>query len=296
MTARLIAPEGLSEFASAYPGHAAAVTHRLQHHPLFSPEALAALAERLPESHVEHSRGDLAIDQDPNAIVREALTPAEIVRTLGTNGCWMVLKKVDADPAYAALIDRCLAEIADLVVPATGAYLRREAFIFLSSPNSVTPFHMDPEHNILLQIAGEKTMTVYPAGDLGIVPQETHEAFHEGGRHRNMRHDPSFDAKARAFAMRAGDAVYVPVKAPHWVRNGAEPSLSFSITWRSTLSDGEARLHRVNAGMRKLGITPAVPGEAPVVDAAKVMLHRAAKRGTALVREAIGKGRDRSAY
>ncbi len=285
-----------TEFARAYPGEAAAVVHRLQHHSLFALGALAELAGRLPESHIEHSRGDLQVDQDPAAIRQEALTPAEIVRTIATNGCWMVLKKVDADPAYAALIDQCLAEIAGVVEPATGAYLRREAFVFISAPNSVTPFHMDPEHNILLQIAGQKTMRVYPAGDANIVPQEVHEAFHQGGRHRNMKHSPEFDAHARDFVMHAGDAVYVPVKAPHWVQNGPEPSISFSITWRSRLSDAEARVHRVNAGLRKVGLTPGAIGEAPAVDAAKVALHKAGKTATGVVKRVIGKGRDRSAY
>ncbi len=293
---RMIAPEGLTDFAAAYPRRSAPVAHHLQDHPLFALDALADLAARLPESHVEHSRGDLAVDQDPDAIERVALTPAEIVRTIADNGCWMVLKKVDVDPAYAALIDACLADIAGIVAPATGAYLRREAFVFLSAPNSVTPFHMDPEHNILLQIAGQKTMHVYPADDPAIVSQIQHEAFHRGGHHRNMRHDPTFDAAARTFAMDPGDAVYVPVKAPHWVKNGAVPSISFSITWRSTLSDGEARLHRVNAGLRKVGLEPAAPGSAPLVDGAKVAAHRVAKRGSAVARKLLGRRRDRSAY
>lgn len=293
---RWLPHEGLGDFASAYPDQPAPVRHRLQNHPLFTLDALAALAGRLPDSHVEHSRGDLAVSQEPGAVRREPLAPDQIVRTIATNGCWMVLKKVDADPAYAALIDRCLAEIAPTVQPATGAYLRREAFIFLSAPDSVTPFHMDPEHNILLQIAGHKTMRVYPAGDLEIVPQELHEAFHLGGRHRNMPHDQRYDAKARDFPMEAGDAVYVPVKAPHWVQNGPEPSISFSITWRSALSDREARLHRVNAGLRKLGTAPSPPGAAPALDEAKVLAHRTTKRATALARKILGKERDRSAY
>lgn len=290
------AADGLCDFAAAYPGESAAVAHRLHDHPLFRIEALAALAERLPASHVEHNLGNLAVDQRPDAIPRAALSPGEIVRTLADNGCWMVLKKVDVDPAYAALIDACLAEIAPVATPATGAYRRREAFIFLSAPNSVTPFHMDPEHNILLQIAGRKTMRVYPAGDLSIVPQTVHEAFHRGGSHRNMRHDPTFDAHARDFAMGPGEAVYVPVKAPHWVQNGADPSISFSITWRSRTSDGEARLHRVNQRMRGLGVTPGVPGAAPGVDAAKVAGHRLVKGAVALARRAVGKERDRAAY
>ena len=43
---------------------------------------------------------------------------------------------------------------------------------------------MDPEHNILLQIRGRKTMTIFP-GDVDVVPDEMHEAYHVGG-HRNL--------------------------------------------------------------------------------------------------------------
>ena len=42
--------------------------------------------------------------------------------------------------------------------------LTSQGFIFVSSPNSVTPYHFDPEHNILLQIRGSKVMTQFPAG------------------------------------------------------------------------------------------------------------------------------------
>ena len=294
--ARWIAPHGLNDFAVAYPGASAKVEHQLQDHPLFAIDALADLAGRLPASHVEHSRGDLKVNQDSDAIGQVTLDAPEIVRSIADNGCWMVLKKVDADPAYAALIDQCLAEIADVTQPATGPYRRREAFIFLSSPNSVTPFHMDPEHNILLQIAGQKTMRIYPAGRDDIVPQTTHEAFHQGGRHRNMPHRDAFDAAATDYVMRAGDGVYVPVKAPHWVQNGAVPSVSFSITWRSDMSDGEARLHRFNAGLRRLGITPGVAGAHPARDAAKIAAHRAAKRLTLTARRLLGRERERAAY
>jgi hypothetical protein len=293
---RCFVPGGLEAFAGAYPGGAAAVRHRLHDHPLFALDALAALAERLPESHVEHSFGNLAVDQDPGAVRRAAMPVGEIVRTIDRNGCWMVLKKVDVDPAYAALIDACLGELAPMTEPRTGAYRRREAFIFLSSPHSVTPFHMDPEHNILLQVAGTKTMRVYPAGDLSIVPAEVHEAFHRGGRHRNMKHDPAFDAKAQDYRLAPGDAVYVPVKAPHWVQNGPTRSVSFSITWRSDESDGEARLHRVNQRLRRVGWTPAAPGENRAADAAKVTAHRVAKSATATARRLLGRERGRSAY
>jgi cytochrome P450 len=36
--------------------------------------------------------------------------------------------------------------------PLAPGMCQREGFIFISSPGAVTPFHLDPEHNFLLQI------------------------------------------------------------------------------------------------------------------------------------------------
>ena len=63
--------------------------------------------------------------------------------------------------------------------------LKPQGFIFVSSPNAVTPYHFDPEHNILLQLRGTKVMTQFPAGDTRFAPDETHEGYHTGG-HRNL--------------------------------------------------------------------------------------------------------------
>src|SRR5690606_33051449 len=134
----------------------------------------------------------------------------------------------------------------DDVRPATGEMLKQEAFVFISSPGAVTPFHFDPEHNILLQIRGSKTMTIFPAADEDVVGGAQHEAFHAGG-HRNLVWCDEFAAKGEAFHLAPGEAVYVPVKAPHWVKNGPEVSISFSITWRSEWSYREEYARRMNA-------------------------------------------------
>src|SRR3546814_7623125 len=44
-----------------------------------------------------------------------------------------------------------------------------------------------------------------------------------------------------------GEALLVPVKAPHFVQNGPAVSISFSITWRSERSVAEGELHSLNA-------------------------------------------------
>lgn len=237
-------------FATAYPDLSVKLTHQLAGHPLFSREALALLAERMPENQVEYNLGKLPLGVRPEDTPANGLTLAETVRTIDTNGSWVVMKNVECDPEYAAMLDAALAELAPMVDRKTGPMLHREAFIFLSSPNSVTPFHMDPEHNILLQIEGEKTMTIFPAGDHALVPPPQSESFH-GGAHRNLSWDDAFLGKGQPIKLLGGDAILVPVKAPHFVNNGPVVSISFSITWRSDRSIAEGELHSLNAILRR---------------------------------------------
>ncbi len=223
--------------------------HELAGHPLLTVEAIAALAGRLPAAQVEYNPGKLPLGITAEDTPRPTLSIAETIRTIGDNGSWMVLKNVERDADYGALLDEALAPVRAVVEGRTGPMAHREAFIFLTSPGSVTPFHMDPEHNILLQITGGKVMTVFPSGDPALVPAEKSEAFHIGA-HRNLVWDEAHLAKGTQVSMEPGDAILVPVKAPHFVQNGNRVSISFSITWRSERSVAESELHSLNRLLR----------------------------------------------
>ena len=151
------------------------------------------------------------------------------------------------------------------------------ANIFVSSPGSVTPFHFDPEHNILLQLRGTKTMTVFPAADEAVVAGIEHERFHIGG-HRNLPWHDTVAAKGHAFDLTPGRGIYVPVKAPHWVKNGPDVSVSFSVTWRSEWSYAEADARAMNATLRRLGLNPRSPGRHPEQNMFKATSYRALRK------------------
>ena len=84
----------------------------------------------------------------------------DLVRSIETSNEWVVLWNVESDPRYKALLDEILDPIAALLGDREGGMCRREAFVFISSAESVTPVHFDPEHNFLLQIHGVKQMHV----------------------------------------------------------------------------------------------------------------------------------------
>ena len=255
-------PAARALFAHAYPDQPTKLTHGMAGHPLLSLDALATLAERMPAESVEYNLGKLPLGVRPEEMPSNGLTLGDTIRTIESNGSWAVLKNVERDPAYAALLDEALAELEPIVADRTGPMLHREAFIFCSSPDSVTPFHMDPEHNILLQIMGTKTMTVFPARDAELVPAQKSEAFHGGG-HRNLVWQDEFKARGTAVALSPGDAIHVPVKAPHFVENGPSVSVSLSVTWRSNRSVAEGELHSFNALLRRRGLPVGIVSAAP---------------------------------
>ena len=259
--------EALSQ---AFGRHPTAVRHHLVDHPLLTVESIARLADRLPQAQVEQNVGNLPTVVAGGQVERSDLAPGQIARGIETNGCWMVLKNIEVDSEYGGLLDASLDEVAAVIGPREGGMTLREGFIFLSAPGSVTPSHTDPEHNLLLQVRGTKDM------NLGEFPDDaTRQLVLESSRHRNIEWEPH---RPQTFALSPGDGVYVPVHAPHWVKNGPTVSVSLSITFQTPASRRAARVHSVNGRIRRLGVSPRPPGQHFGTDRAKESLHRSLSR------------------
>ncbi|MEW9855855.1 transcriptional regulator [Novosphingobium sp. M1R2S20] len=269
-------PAARQTFAASYPEVPHVLPHTLDHHPLLEREALAALAESLPPASIEYNAGDqpIGIDGKP---APTGIPIGETIRRIESANSWAVLKNVEQDPAYAALLEALLADLRPGIEAKTGRMLKTQAFIFVTSPGGVTPYHFDPEHNILLQVRGSKVMTQFPAGDPLYAPDEVHETYHTGGG-RELKWREELLAGGTAFPLQAGEALFVPVMAPHFVRNGPEPSISLSITWRSEWSFAEADARAFNGLLRQWGMTPARPGRWPASNRAKALGWRVARK------------------
>jgi quercetin dioxygenase-like cupin family protein len=271
-------PETRIAFAALYPAMAGKLGHALTDHPLLTLDALAALAEALPADSVEWNPGDLPIGIDPAEVPPARRGIGETIRRIDDAASWVALKRVEQVPAYAELLRAALGEIEAIVTPRTGPMHQPEGFVFISSPGSVTPFHFDPEHNILLQLRGSKTMTVFPGDDERLLPPQVHEAFHLGQHHRNLPWDDAFAATGQPFDLAPGETIHVPVKSPHWVRNGPATSISLSLTWRSKWSCAEADARAFNRMLRAIGLRPRRPRAYPARNRGKALAWRAIRR------------------
>lgn len=234
------------------------VGHRLVDHPLLSLPRLIQLAQRLPESQV-------TVRGMPQW--QSALSLDEVIRRIEDGKCWMLLKRVEQDPEYQSLLDSCLDQVNEHSQSVAPGMRRREAFIFVTSPGFVTSYHIDSEYNFLLQVRGAKTLHVFDGTDRDLLSERELESYFSGASKLIFRDD--YQAKATTFELHPGFGVHVPVTFPHWVQNGSQVSISFSMTFQTPGSDRRASLYRMNALLRRLSFSPAPIGAAAWRDVLK---------------------------
>lgn len=239
-----------------------ALRHGFADDPRLTHEQVSTLAGRLPATSIEMNRADLEPLHAEGALALDR--PAEEVACdIVALGRWMAIKNIEQLPDYRQLLDEGL-DSADAGLGLGPAMIAREGYIFLSAASSVTPAHVDHEHNLLLQIRGTKTVT------LGSIPdtareQEFMEGIHSGryGWTGFAPHEP------RTFTLEPGTGVYIPPRAVHVVHNDDDLSISLSLVFHTIGLERAARVYAVNAKLRRLGLNPRPPGRSLGVDKAK---------------------------
>ncbi|HWW47633.1 MAG TPA: cupin domain-containing protein [Xanthobacteraceae bacterium] len=254
-----------------------AIRHQLAGHPLLTLPNIAKLAAKLPRDLIEYNSGHVAVSQDPKTVPMIELNPIEIVERIETAGAWMVLKRIENDPSYRQLLEDTLLSVARARGFASlneAGFEQVEGYLFVSSPNSTTPFHLDSEDNFFVQIHGEKFFAIYDNADRSIVSDD--EIERSMTQHRNLKFDDSFAPRGVEFHLFDGDGCYVPYQWPHWVRTAGSYSISMAITWKTAHVRRNNDLHYCNSMLRRLGMPQPAPGRRPFADAAKLTLYRAA--------------------
>lgn len=255
------------------------VNHRLAGHPLLTRDAMIELAATMPSHLIEHHRGrnlDLVMP-DLGWDVVEA-PPLEVARGIEESGTWMVFWHVEERPEYNALLHEILDDVTNQVAGREGSLGPLEGYIFFSAPGTVTPAHVDPEHNFLLQVLGTKEFVAGGYPDAAS-QQRTAERYYLGGAHRNLDWLPP---EVLVAQLEPGKGVYSPYLCPHWVNNGDEVSISFSATFQTSRRQRWGRVHRFNGRLRRFGLSPRAPGSVPAIDEGKRVAEALATKAEGL--------------
>jgi hypothetical protein len=260
-------------FLPCFNTRACPVRHRLAGCPLLEIPALLRLAQRLPARHVRINSGNAPVDATPAQIPGAARSALESFERIAECETRIMLKGIEHDAEYGALLRACLAEIEALGSPVTRAVVAREGYVFLSSPGMTTPYHMDPEINFLLQVRGRKTFFVLPEPDRSVLSEEDIERFY-AGEHESLPFKPEAAGRAAVFAMAPGDGVHIPVNHPHWVQTSDEVTISFALTLQTAATRRRGAVYAVNHRLRRAGLTPTPFGRSPLRDALKYRGYR----------------------
>jgi len=270
------------------------LTHALSEHPLLQIGALVDLGRRQQErklvrTHSADATAGTSFADAPNLHPNRkgaVATLAEIEQAKA----WMSLLKVQADPIYRQLIDEILDEVRPIVERRDPGMCYRAGWIFVSSPGAVTPFHMDHEHNFILQIRGKKRLYTWDPFDREVVSERAQELFHDQHSRELVTWSEAWRARARVFDLEPGLGGYMPSTTPHMVENGDGPSITISFTYYTDATRQRELLYRANARLRRLGLNPHPVGASPGRDRVKHAILAGYTSARNVVRRALGRG------
>jgi hypothetical protein len=270
-----------------------ALTHSLSDHPLLQIESLVELGKRQQErnlvrTHTADATAGTSFADAPNLHPNRAGAVATLA-SIAQARAWMSLLNVQADPIYRAFIDEILDELRPLIELKDPGMCYRAGWIFVSSPNAVTPFHMDHEHNFIMQIRGTKRLYTWDPFDRTVVSERAQELFHDAHSRELVTWSEDWRSRARVLDLEPGLGGYMPSTAPHMVENGPEPSITISFTYYTDATRARELVYRGNARLRRLGIDPTPVGASPQRDRVKHAVLTGYTSAKNLVRRALGK-------
>jgi hypothetical protein len=253
-------------------------------HPLFQLPRLRKLLENpVTRAYVYFDAGDVRVDQRWDAVPRHDLTMEEAFDNIDNAGAWMILRRVNLDADYGAVLDECMREIRHL----SGREIdqdkkSQEAMIFITSPNRVTSYHIDRECNFLMQVSGKKTIHVFERDDRDVVPEQELETFWSHDNNAGV-YKPQFEDRAHVFNMEPGHGVHIPVNSPHWLQNENNVSITLSVSYQY-LDSTRKYVYQANYYLRKMGLHPTAPGKSAILDGSKRWAVGAALQAKSLLK------------
>jgi hypothetical protein len=256
------------------------IAHHLVGHPLLQVARLIELARSLGHP-ILYFRGDQAVNQvdegskekrtfvDRN-LARPDLSPVEVLAQIESCRAWMQLRDVGADPQYAVLLHQLIDEFRGPSERVASGLSAPRADIFVSSPGATTPFHLDEEHNFLLQIRGSKKFSIADGFNPAVLAPERLRAYYRGSGEL-AKYSENLEQHSVHVDLGPGEGVHIPPCHPHWVQNGNEVSVSLGILWFSDVTARRRHLYRVNNWLEHVGLHPSPPGNSPLGDSIKAL-------------------------
>lgn len=250
-------------FRENYNREAFSFRHNLSKEPLLQFEALFKLCRRLPEEQIQFRRGKVPVDINFDTSLsrnKEGLTLDSVIDDFDRNESYIAIYNPETDPEYKTLIECILSEISQKISGNDLPITWYSTYIFMSTGESVTPYHMDREMNFLLQIQGEKYAKLWNRFDDKVMTSSERDTLLTDRTKERPGYRPALENLSKNFELKPGIGLHHPFIAPHLISTTSARSISLAITYRTELSDIWTDAHNFNYYLRKLGLRPSVVG------------------------------------
>lgn len=257
--------------------------HKLMGHPALSLESLCRVLPRLPPGQVMYATRRLATEDNFEKTFKQRpldRSVAETIETIRESDSYIMVNSPQVDESFADIYQDLIHDVQALMWErgVGDKAISPKLYLFIASPNSVTPFHIDRYSTFLMQFRGSRWVTVSDPWDERVVTSPDRENY-VSYVSTQLPWTPEKDGVSTRYWFEPGQALHIPFVAGHHVHNGPDDvSISMSIIfntpqtvdWRDALNFNQ----RARKVLRRVGLGPGPVGVNPDRDATKAKLWR----------------------
>lgn len=259
--------------------------HQLMGHPALELENLAKVIPSLPSEYVKYSKGLMRNGDDfekCDVHHRSRMSLAETIECMRTSDSYVMVRSPQIHESFQPVFRDLSGDVEQLLRKAFGHRQRLlidpRLYLFIASPGSHTPFHIDRNSTMLLQFRGSKQLVLFPRWETQVVTDEAREAY-AAYEDTKLPWSDERDAFGQRFDFKPGEGLHIPFIAGHYVQNGQDDvSISMSIIFNTPESQAQLDALQFNHKVRGMGMHPAAVGRSPGRDRLKSFLWRAKRK------------------
>lgn len=256
--------------------------HQLMGHPALELENLAKVIPSLPDEYVKYSKGLMRNGDDfenCNVHHRSQMSLAETIECMRTSDSYVMVRSPQIHESFQPVFRDLSGDVDHLLRQMFGQrerlLIRPQLYLFIASPSSHTPFHIDRNSTMLLQFRGSKQVALFPPWEPRVVADADREAY-AAYNNTKLPWSDARDAFGKRFDFKPGEGLHIPFIAGHYVQNGDDDvSISMSIIFNTPESQAQLDALQFNHKVRGLGWAPSPVGHSAGKDQFKSLLWRA---------------------
>jgi len=260
-------------------------SHQLLGHPALDLDNLAKVIPALPSEYVKYSKGLMRNGDDfENCDVqhRSQMSLAETIESMRTSDSYVMVRSPQIHESFQSVFRDLSGDVEQLLRKTLGhrqrLLINPRLYLFIASPGSHTPFHIDRNSTMLLQFRGSKQLVLFPQWEPRVVAHEAREAYaaFDGTK---LPWSEARESFGQRFDFAPGEGLHIPFIAGHYVQNHEDDvSISMSIIFNTPESQAQLEALQLNHKLRGMGMAPAPVGQRAGRDQLKSFLWRARRK------------------